>query len=178
MMKLTRILAFCCAVAVAAPLTLSGGEAAAQQPKPLGTFSAWSAFTYQEDGGLVCYVVSEPIKDDGDYTRRGKIYTLVTHRPAKKTTGVVSVVAGYQYADGGEALVSIGSSNYKLFTVDDHAWAATAADDKSIVDAMKKGANMVIKGKSSRNTSTTDTYSLNGFTRAYEEISKACKVAG
>lgn len=178
MMRLTRILTFCCAAAVAASALVPGGAAFAQQPKQIGTYSAWSAFTYQEDGGLVCYIVSEPVKDEGDYNSRGKIYTLVTHRPSKKTVGVVSVVAGYQYADGSETGLAIGSSSYKLFTVDDHAWAATAADDKAIVDAMKKGANMVVKGKSSRGTPTTDTYSLNGFTRAYEEISKACKVSG
>ncbi|MFO7482758.1 invasion associated locus B family protein, partial [Oceanibaculum nanhaiense] len=74
--------------------------------------------------------------------------------------------------------VNIGGTTYKLFTVDDHAWAATAQEDKQLVEAMKKGSTMVIKGASSRGTETTDTYSLSGFTKAYEEIGKACKVSG
>lgn len=161
-----------------ASLPVATGQATAQQPKQIGTYNAWSAFTYQENGGIVCYMVSEPTKDEGDYTRRGKIYTLVTHRPSKKSLGVVSVIAGYQYKEGSEITVNIGGTTYKLFTVDDHAWAATAQEDKQLVDAMKKGSTMVIKGASSRGTETTDTYSLSGFTKAYEEIGKACKVSG
>jgi invasion protein IalB len=161
-----------------AALPAATGQVHAQQPKQIGTYNAWSAFTYQENGGIVCYMVSEPTKDEGDYTRRGKIYTLVTHRPAKKSLGVVSVIAGYQYKEGSEISVNIGGTTYRMFTVDDHAWAATAQEDKQLVEAMRKGATMVIKGASSRGTETTDTYSLSGFTRAYEEISKACKVAG
>jgi hypothetical protein len=34
---------------------------------------------------------------------------------------------------------------------------------------------MVIKGTSSRGTLTTDTYSLAGFTAAYNAIEQACK---
>ena len=33
---------------------------------------------------------------------------------------------------------------------------------------------MVVKGTSSRDTLTTDTYSLIGFTKAYRAIGKAC----
>ena len=33
---------------------------------------------------------------------------------------------------------------------------------------------MVVKGTSSRGTVTTDTYSLRGFTAAYDAISGAC----
>ena len=183
MMKSIRISTFFSLALWTASLSLASlpaitGQATAQQPKQIGTYNAWSAFTYQENGGIVCYRVSEPTKDEGDYTRRGKIYTLVTHRPAKKSLGVVSVIAGYQYKEGSEISVNIGGTTYKLFTVDDHAWAATAQEDKQLVEAMKKGSTMVIKGASSRGTETTDTYSLSGFTKAYEEIGKACKVSG
>jgi hypothetical protein len=33
---------------------------------------------------------------------------------------------------------------------------------------------MIVKGTSSRGTLTTDTYSLSGFTAAFNAISKAC----
>ncbi len=39
---------------------------------------------------------------------------------------------------------------------------------------MKAGSNLVVKASSSRGTDTTDTYSLSGFTAAYNAISKAC----
>ena len=41
---------------------------------------------------------------------------------------------------------------------------------------MKGGLAMIVAGISSRGTLTTDTYSLNGFTAAYDAITKACGV--
>ena len=41
---------------------------------------------------------------------------------------------------------------------------------------MKRGRKMVVKGKSSRGTATTDTYSLTGFSAAYKAIGEACGV--
>ena len=45
-----------------------------------------------------------------------------------------------------------------------------------VVDAMIRGARLVVKGTSSRGTKTTDTYSLKGFSAAFKAIGKACKV--
>ena len=39
------------------------------------------------------------------------------------------------------------------------------------------GSGMIVRGVSSRGTETTDTYSLNGFTRAHNAIGQACGVA-
>ena len=57
-----------------------------------------------------------------------------------------------------------------------HAFAVDTKTDKALVDAMIRGARMVVKGTSSRGTKTTDTYSLKGFSAAFKTIGKACKV--
>ena len=44
-------------------------------------------------------MASAPTKQQGDYTRRGDAYALVTHRPNQQTRDVVSIVAGYTYRD-------------------------------------------------------------------------------
>ena len=59
---------------------------------------------------------------------------------------------------------------------DDSAWASTSEGDQKLIKAMKAGSTMVVVGYSSRDTKTTDTYSLSGFTAAYNAISKACSV--
>ena len=41
---------------------------------------------------------------------------------------------------------------------------------------MKNGNKLKITGYSSRGTKTTDTYSLMGFTAAYNHISKSCNI--
>ncbi len=156
----------------------AGGAAVAQEaeagPESIGTFGNWQAVTFQEGGKKGCYITSKPTKEEGQYSQRGRVYVLVTHRPADKSYDVVSVVAGYTYGESGDVTLTIDETDFSLFTHQDSAWAPDAATDKALVDAMKKGNRMVVKGTSSRGTKTTDTYSLSGFTKAYQASAEAC----
>ena len=152
----------------------SGGPAWAQAIERLEDATDWSAFRYAEGDASVCYMASQPKKDEGDYQNRGEIYAIITHRPAEKRVGEVSIVAGYTYKEESEVEVKIGSKSWDLFTDGTNAWAPTAEEDIALVKAMKGGSSMIIKGTSSRGTETTDTYSLLGFSKAYAAISKAC----
>ncbi len=49
------------------------------------------------------------------------------------------------------------------------------SDDVGLINSMRKGAQAVVTGVSSRGTTTIDTISLTGFTAALEAINKACK---
>ena len=161
--------ATCLAVAFAA------SPAPAQGIERVGDFGDWSSFKFVEDGKPGCYMASQPKKAEGDYEKRGDIYAIVAHRPAENRRDEVSIVAGYSFEKDSWAEVIIGKQSYKLFTEDDGAWAPDKDADKALVTAMKKGTTMVVKGTSLRGTATTDTYSLKGFTKAYNTISKACK---
>jgi invasion protein IalB len=44
-----------------------------------------------------------------------------------------------------------------------------------MVDAMRKGADLVIKSESGRGTKTTDTYSLKGIAQALDRVAEECK---
>jgi len=140
------------------------------------TFGAWSAFDETEGGRKVCYIGSTPTKQRGKYKKRGEAYILVTHRPAEKTRGVVSIKAGYAYKKGSDVQVNVGSQRFMLFTDKDHAWARDAGGDKKLVAAMQAGSQMIVTGSSGRGTKTVDTYSLSGFTAALNAINKACGV--
>ena len=63
-----------------------------------------------------------------------------------------------------------------MFTRGENAWNYDTKADRSMIKAMKAGSRMVVKGRSQRGTQTTDTYSLSGFTAAFNAISNACKV--
>ncbi len=153
---------------------LAGAPVRAQGIKRIGDYTAWHSFQFNEEGNPACYMSSSPTKAEGDYTRRGDIYAIVTHRPAEKRLGEVSIIAGYTYKKDSTVEIRIGSQTFRLFTQDDGAWTPDAQTDKKLVEAMKRGREMVVKGTSSRGTLTTDTYSLIGFTKAYRAISKAC----
>jgi invasion protein IalB len=146
---------------------------AARAETVIGVFDAWSAFTETEGGSKICYIGAVPDKAEGDYTQRGKTYVIVTHRPAEGTRDEVSVRAGYTYQSASAVEVRVGAKRFTLSTQGGHAWASDA-DDPKLVAAMRAGADMVIKGRSSRGTLTTDTYSLIGFTAAYNAASRAC----
>ena len=146
----------------------------AQGIKRIGDYGDWSSFQFSEDGNLACYMSSEPKKTEGKYKRRGDVFAIVTHRPAEKRLGEVSIIAGYSYRKDSWAEVKIGKQTFQLFTQDDGAWAPDAETDKKLVQAMRKGRTLVVTGTSARGTLTTDTYSLSGFTKAARAIAKAC----
>ena len=163
-------------VLISALFVLPASSAAAQGIERLGEFGDWGAFAFMDDGGKVCFIASSPKQAKGDYTQRGEIFVRVTHWPEQGRRDEVSVVAGYDYKEDSWVEVSIENGTFNLFTADDTAWAAEKETDRDLVEAMIRGSRMVVKGTSSRGTLTTDTYSLAGFTSAYETINQACGV--
>lgn len=163
-------------VSLFAAIMFSTAAMANSIPVELGEYGDWVAYTYKEGKNTVCYMASTPKKDEGNYKKRGDIYAVITHRPADKSYNVTNFVAGYKYKNGSNVTVKIGTTTFhNLFTNDDNAWAPDAATDKKLVEAMKRGEKMIVEGTSFRGTKTKDTYSLAGFSRAYQAISAKCK---
>ena len=166
-----KFLSLICAFTVA---SITAAEAA--QPQVLGEYGDWTAWTYNESGNLICYMSSTPKTDEGKYTKRGDIFVIITHRPAEKSFDEVSFMAGYTFKSGAPMTVKIGNKTFKnTFTEGDKAWMVSNAEDKSLIAEMKRGSRMIVDGTSSRGTATKDTYSLKGFTSAYNAITAKCK---
>ena len=144
------------------------------EPRLLVKHGDWSAYMFMENGNKVCYMISEPLSAKGNYTRRGKIYALVTHRPAEGTRDVFSYITGYTYKSGSEANVNIDGRKFSLFTQDETAWAPDATSDQALAKAIRDGAKMTVTGTSSRGTLTTDSFGLKGSTKAYQRITNEC----
>jgi hypothetical protein len=154
-------------------LGMTGG-ALAQTPYSLGSYTDWNVWELNEGSQKICYIVSEPKKQSGTYTRRGKPAVLVTRRPTPSVTDEVSVQPGYTYLEGSSVALSVGSNQFTLFTRGAHAWTKDESEDTQLIQQMKRGETMVIRGESSKNTTSEDTYSLLGFTKAYEAMVAAC----
>jgi Invasion associated locus B (IalB) protein len=151
-----------------------GVAAAAQTPEFLGSHRDWNVYAFTEDSQKICYMASEPKKQEGDYTRRGNPAVLVTRRPGSPPVDEVSVQPGYSYLEGSEVEVAIGGREFMLFTRGEHAWTKSEEADKALINAMKRGSDMRVRGTSTRRTYSLDTYSLLGFTAAYEAMLDAC----
>jgi invasion protein IalB len=157
-------------------LTLAAGPAGAADPKLLGNHKDWAAYSFEEGGKKVCYVSSMPKSSDPKGAKRGAIYTLITHRPAENANNVVSVALGYPLRKGSEVTVEIEKKSFALFTDGETGWARDTDTDKALVQALRGGGKLVVKGVSQRGTKTTDTYSLAGAGEALGAIGDACGV--
>jgi hypothetical protein len=142
----------------------------------LGVVDGWSAYTYREKSGQVCYLAADPRRTEPASMKRKPATAMVTHRPEEHVANVVSFVEGYPLKEGSDASLDIDGTKFDLFTKGDTAWSRTADTDKTIVEAMAKGKQAVIKAAPQKGAATTDTYSLSGFGKALALIDKACGI--
>ena len=88
---------------------------------------------------------------------------MVTHRPQENVANVVSFAEGYPLKDGSTASLDIDGTHFELFTKGDTAWSRTSDLDKTIVKAMAKGRQAILKATPQKGPPTSDSYSLSGF---------------
>lgn len=143
--------------------------------KSLGSAGAWTAYLAQNKAGKVCYLVGRPAKTDSAVKRKPAM-AMVTHRTADNVSNVVSFDQGYPLNQDDDVTVEIGPNKYALFVNDDTAWARTPELDRTIVGAMAKEKQVVVKAAPKKGRGTVDTYSLSGFSKALLLIDKACGV--
>ena len=163
--------ALCCASLLLAP------HAAPAQtlPEQLAENGAWKAYTYVENGSTVCYMYTEPAKEEGNYTRRGEPNVMVTRRKASRTTEEVSVTSGYPYRKDKPVRVEIDGNAFEFDLIhEEHAWASDAGADAKLVKAMIRGAKMTVRGVSQKGTYSLDSYSLMGFSKTRDAIVQTC----
>lgn len=163
---------------VVAALAVLQAPANAQDASPrlLETFSDWMLYSFENEQGQICYIASLPSKEEGNYSRRGQAAVLVAELPVNSggENEQVSVQPGYSYLKDSTVDVKIGDNSFSLFTDGEHAWANTSKEDQEIIDSMKRGSDMVVRGTSIKETYSLDTYSLIGFTAAYNAMKEAC----
>ncbi|MEM7046499.1 MAG: invasion associated locus B family protein [Pseudomonadota bacterium] len=167
------------AFALAFALFLTVSRPAAGQdivPIPLAKHGVWAAYKYEtQEEGPVCYAITTPIEEKGNYTRRGNVRLFVTSRP---TTGSfprrITIVAGYTHLNGSVVQASIGNQEFTLQVRGEISHTRDQQGNDGMLEAMKRGTNMTVVGRSTRSTLTTDTYSLIGLTRTVAAIDRAC----
>jgi hypothetical protein len=164
--------------ATLAPATANAADA----PKLLGKYDDWAAYTYGSGKDRICYVLSEPKSSLPKGAARGDVYFMVTHRPARKIRNEISMRIGYPFSATSKPFAKIDSKTFQMFSGvaeggehQNWAWLDNAKDEDKMVQALRAGSSMVIKGTSSRNTLTTDTYSLKGSSNALTKIDQTCR---
>jgi hypothetical protein len=172
------LFAFTALVTIMAPTPASAADA----PKLLGKYDDWAAYTYGTGKDRICYVLSEPKTMLPKDVNRGDVYFMVTHRPGRNIHNEISMRIGYPFSKTSRPFAKIDGKSFQMFSGvaegGEHqmwAWLDNAKDEDRMVQALRAGSSMVIKGTSSRDTLTTDTYSLKGSSNALTKIDQACK---
>jgi invasion protein IalB len=147
------------------------------KPSLLGQYEAWSAYTATPSGRKICFAVARPASSQSDPPNRPReqVLAFVASRPAEKVKEEVSILIGYAFKPSSEATLAVGPAKFALYTQNDSAWVRHSGEEPKLVDTMRKGSDMVIKGTSERGTQTSDTFSLKGISQALERIAQECK---
>ena len=62
-----------------------------------------------------------------------------------------------------------------MYTQNDGAWIKNAAEEARMVEAMRKGADLVVQGESGKGTKSTDTLYPQGPGQALDRVAQECK---
>src|SRR5262249_17310254 len=147
------------------------------QPTLLGQYGDWGAYTASPSSGRVCFALAKPktSKTEPPGRKRDPSYVFVSTRPAENVKNEVSVIIGYSFKTSSDATAEIGTAKFAMYTQNDGAWIKNVAEEARMVEAMRKGADLTVKGSSGRGAQATDQYSLKGLAQALDKIEQECK---
>ncbi len=144
------------------------------QALKLGQFDDWIAYA-TPGAKKICYALSVPKERLPKNLTRDPGYIFVSYRPDEKVRGEIAVVMGYSVKEDAPAQAVLGSTSFQLAGKDSSLFVHNAAEEGTMLAAMKKGGSLVVKASSKRGNATTDRFSLAGIAQAIDQAEKACK---
>jgi hypothetical protein len=160
--------------APAAPAAAPAGEV---QPTLLGQYGDWGAYSATPGGRKVCFSIAKPKASQTNPAgrKRDQAYVFISDRPAENVRNEVSVIIGYPFKPSTDASAEIGADKFAMYTLNDGAWIKNVAEEARMVEAMRKGSDLTVKGVSGHGTESTDQYSLKGLSQALDRALQECK---
>ena len=165
------------AAAQPAPAQTATATPGETQPTLLGQYGDWGAYTASPSGHKVCFSIAKPKSSQTNPAgrKRDQAYVFVSNRPGEKVRNEVSVIIGYPFKPSSDATAEVGSDKFAMYTLNDGAWIKNVAEEARMVDSMRKGSDLTVKGVSGHGTESTDQYSLKGLSQALDRAAQECK---
>jgi invasion protein IalB len=161
-------------LSLAGVFVLSGAPSFAQSAKLVQTFDDWQVFVHEAKEEKICFAVSQPKQMEPKAVKRDPAYFYLTTWQKDGVKHEVSIKMGYKIKADSTPVIELGGATYSLYPKDDKAFMRDPGDERRLLDAMKKGADLKVKATSVRGTATTDQYSLRGLTAAVKRVESAC----
>jgi hypothetical protein len=147
------------------------------QPTLLGQYGDWGAYTATPGGKKVCFALAKPANSQTVPPNRPRdpSFMFVSSRPTEKVKDEVSVIIGYGFKPNSDATLELAGAQYAMYTQNDGAWVKNTAEETRLVDAMRKGSDLTVKGTSAKGTASTDVFSLKGLAQALDRVGQECR---
>jgi hypothetical protein len=147
------------------------------QPTLLGQFGEWGAYTASPGGKKVCFALAKPTSSSTSPPNRPRdpAYMFISSRPAEKVKDEVSIIFGYGVKPNSDGSIEVAGGTYAMYTQADGGWVKNAAEEPKLVETMRKGQDLTVKGTSAKGTASTDIYSLKGLSQALDRVGQECR---
>lgn len=162
----------------AAIAVLVGGSLApamAASPQLMGTFGDWKVYAVEGSNTRDCYVQAVPKVRSPDGLRRDPGSMFVTHHAGRAAMPEIAVSLGFPLRTGSSHSLQIGGRSFMVYGKGENGWPQNDGDQGRIVELMKAGQQLTIVALTGRGHRNIDTFSLTGFTKAWDLASRNCR---
>lgn len=174
-MRMPRIV-FAAFVALAAALLVSAGTAPAlaQKAEFVQRFKDWSVYTYGSGAKRLCFAVSQPKDIEPKNVRADDIYLYVSSWPGDGVRNEFSFKAAAPLGQGSTLTAIVGPDVFELFADGDRAFVENVVQEARLINAMRRGAKLVVRGTTAEGRPTSAVFSLSGITAALNFVRQTC----
>ncbi len=176
-----RMIKLACAAAtlgvlgVGSPALAQRAPAGQGQALLLETAGKWQAFSSQQGRSKICYALSKAETRSPANLKDVDGLLFVSSRPAEGVRNEISFVMNFDLKEDVEHQAIIGNERFSLVAKGQNMWLKNPAEEGRMLDALRKGAGLEIKGTSKRGNPTSDRYSLAGISQTVKRAEDACK---
>ncbi len=144
-------------------------KAATEKPVELGVFQDWTAAKGVEGGQTVCYAFTRATHSTPEIKNRGEVLLTVAERATSRDA--VSLSAGFALPAKPAPTVTVDQTALDVYVADRSLFAR---DGHAAALAFERGREVTAHLPAPGGRTVVDSFSLAGFSRAYETIVKAC----
>ena len=152
---------------------LFSSNAFSDQPKSIGKYKSWEAFTYNGSNGKNCFAQTIPLDRAPKNLKRDPSRLFVTFRKNEKIKNELSVTSGHMYKKS-SVMAKSGKNEFLFFSQGNFAWLIDGEEEFNLIKTMKRASKLSVTARTSTGTETKDMYSMMGFTKAYNTARKSC----
>ena len=152
---------------------LFSSNAFSDQPKSIGKYKSWEAFTYNGSNGKICFAQTIPLDRAPKNLKRDPSRLFVTFRKNEKIKNELSVTSGHMYKKS-SVIAKSGKNEFLFFSQGNFAWLIDGEEAFNLIKTMKRASKLSLTARTSTGTETKDMYSMMGFTKAYNTARKSC----